>query len=462
MKNTYKLQLLAAIFTILFSISAKSQCVANFSHTLNTNGSVAFTNLSTNSSSNTPGYFWDFGDNQISFQASPTHVYAANGTYMITLFLNDSITPCTDSITQTITVSNVICMINAAFTASVFQTGNVNFYNTSTGVIPATTFTLDFGDGNTLYSNSSLGLSPHSYTANGTYTVILDAQNSASCTSSYSTVVSVNIQPCTLAAGFTYTETNGVVSFSNTSVNTNSNTGYFWDFSNSNFSSLQSPPPLTYSYNGQYTVSLYVNDSLTTGCSSIITQTINVTNAPCFAVSSFAVAKDSASTSSIVWNAYPYYPPNVSSVLWNWGDNTSSTGLYPSHTYSAAGMYNICLTVSVSCGSSTISCLNTNIFRGTNSMQMASINVINTSPTGIPKNPIPATNILLFPNPVKDILTIEGDIPDFNVTICDLYGKTVHTGVNTKTISMQELNPGIYFVKISGAGFSKISKIIKD
>jgi len=34
------------------------------------------------------------------------------------------------------------------------------------------------------------------------------------------------------------------------------------------------------------------------------------------------------------------------SYLWNWGDGTHDTIAYPSHTYSAAGYYNICLTIS--------------------------------------------------------------------------------------------------------------------
>jgi PKD repeat protein len=65
-------------------------------------GAIAtFTNTSTNASS----YLWDFGDGETSTQISPSHTYANNGTYTVTLV---STGPCgTASDTQTITIITV-------------------------------------------------------------------------------------------------------------------------------------------------------------------------------------------------------------------------------------------------------------------------------------------------------------------------------------------------------------------
>lgn len=62
---------------------------------------ASFTNTSTNASS----YLWDFGDGNTSMQTSPTHTYANDGTYAVTLI---STGPCgTASDTQTITIITV-------------------------------------------------------------------------------------------------------------------------------------------------------------------------------------------------------------------------------------------------------------------------------------------------------------------------------------------------------------------
>lgn len=65
-------------------------------------GAIAtFTNTSTNASS----YLWDFGDGETSTQISPSHTYANNGTYTVTLV---STGLCgTASVTQTLTIFTV-------------------------------------------------------------------------------------------------------------------------------------------------------------------------------------------------------------------------------------------------------------------------------------------------------------------------------------------------------------------
>jgi PKD repeat protein len=71
------------------SATAATCCNANFSSNNLPNGVVNFNNLST-LSNQAMGSYWNFGDNTYSALNSPTHTYAANGTYNICLYLLDT------------------------------------------------------------------------------------------------------------------------------------------------------------------------------------------------------------------------------------------------------------------------------------------------------------------------------------------------------------------------------------
>lgn len=57
--------------------------------------------INTSTKANT--YLWDFGDGTTSTAANPTHNYAADGTYTITLFASDTACPIVDRTTRTVT-----------------------------------------------------------------------------------------------------------------------------------------------------------------------------------------------------------------------------------------------------------------------------------------------------------------------------------------------------------------------
>ena len=63
------------------------------------------------------------------------------------------------------------------------------------------------------------------------------------------------------------------------------------------------------------------------------------------------------------------------SYTWDWGDGSSSTGTNPSHVYSTAGYYNICVTVTSGLGCSDTYCSNSTFIYKTGA-EMITINVI--------------------------------------------------------------------------------------
>ena len=137
-----------------------------------------FDNLSTATISfNNSSFTWDFGDGSprvVSGTGSVFHNYTAAGTYTVKLVLTDSaFCNSPDSVTIQLRVA---ALVKAQFTtpAAGCAPYNAVFANTS---LAGQSFQWDFGDGGT-----STAINPtHRYTAPGSYTVTLIANDPATC-----------------------------------------------------------------------------------------------------------------------------------------------------------------------------------------------------------------------------------------------------------------------------------------
>lgn len=170
--------------TIVLIVTSSNGCVDTVSQVLNVyekpvagfttggicqNEGTSFTDTSTVLGSSITSWSWNFGDTQSSAIQNPTHYYATNGTYNVTLIVSSG-QGCVDTVTQSITV---LAGPTAAFTADDF-TGNVNqtiqFSDQSTNG-PVSWF-WDFGD-NSPDSTSTLQNPTHVYGNGGYYDVCL-------------------------------------------------------------------------------------------------------------------------------------------------------------------------------------------------------------------------------------------------------------------------------------------------
>ncbi|NEN24471.1 T9SS type A sorting domain-containing protein [Cryomorpha ignava] len=68
----------------------------------------------------------------------------------------------------------------------------------------------------------------------------------------------------------------------------------------------------------------------------------------------------------------------------------------------------------------------------------------------------------IYPNPVKDYIHVETPFPErAQITLYDMQGRMVlETKLQSETISLKKMNPGIYLVKISGIHETFVEKLI--
>ena len=304
----------------------------DFSFTVNGN-TASFTN----SSSNATSYEWDFGDGSTSTEENPTHTYATNGTYEVTLTATNDCGP--SSVTQNVTI---VVPPTAGFSANtqegcptlevMFNSGNSE---------NAVSYVWDFPGGDP--ANSADPNPTVNYDTPGTYDVTLIVTNSAGSDTllmeDYITVYEVPIP------GFSAAVDSFTVSFTNSSQFSNS---YYWDFGDGN-NSTDPNPTHTYGSDGTYTVTLTaIND-----CDSVTaTQTVTIVTPPTAGFS--ANATTGCTPFTVQFNNES--SENAASFEWDFpgGNPSSSTDENPTVTYEQPGTYTVTLTVTNTAGSSSV------------------------------------------------------------------------------------------------------------
>ncbi len=273
---------------------------------------VDFTDTSTGA---IDSWLWDFGDGNTSTAQNPSHIYAAEGDYTVSLTVSNVSSSAAHSETVAVAAAPV-----AAFTASA-NALTVDFTDVSTSTVDS--WLWDFGDGNTSTAQNP----SHTYIAAGTYTITLTVSN-VSSSDITSDTVQVDIRP---TAAFTFDAGGLAVDFMDTS--TGSVTDWLWDFGDGNTSAERNPNHI-YAAAGEYTVSLTVSN---VSSSDVASTTLGVALPPTASFSHWtdALTVDFLNTSS----------GTIDSYLWDFGDGNTSTSQHPQHTFAAEGAYTVTLTV---------------------------------------------------------------------------------------------------------------------
>lgn len=422
--------------TAIAGVTVGNVCnlTASFSVVQGTGGIVSFSNLSSGTSTLST-YKWFFGDGDTSSVASPVHTYTSNGTYTVLLNAINGSTACASSYSQVIVVTSV-CNIAGSFMYSVNASGLVTFSNTSSGTFSFSAYNWNFGhssSGNT--GTATTANTSHLY-PDGTYTVTLSIINSSFCSVNVSSVITIST--CSLSASISHTAgTSGTYSFESAFSVTTSGTSYLWNFGDGGLSNNANPVH-TYINGGTHYVSLLLTKSSNSLCTSSLTQAVNVTNVSCTANAGFSLVPTSTAQ---YWNAIPAYPYNVTNAVWSWGDNSSSIGLYTSHQYSAQGQYNICLTVTVSCGATASTCSTYSVYKS--AQTIVNVNIVPPQTyfeiAGISNaNATETNNIVLFPNPGNGLIFLRntsGKAQGTELNVMDLTGRIL------RSVSQADIGP---------------------
>ena len=282
-------------------------------------------------------YFWEYGDGASGYglnTSSHTYTNFTTAPQVLTVkLITTSFYSCSDEKTFTVTVMPVpIPQFSALPVTQIYNpAGNpVTFTNTTnTG---SWTYLWRFGDGGT-----SADANPsHTYSALGTYSVVLITHN-ANCSDSVKHAV--NVIPIPPVAAFDSIPPGCEplsLTINNTSLYTDTpGTTFRWDFGDGSTSTAKNP---TYTYfdPGTYRVELTVTGP---GGTSTHSQVINSYPSPkaYFEVApAFVFVNDEKVRAFNLSEGDDYW-------VWEWGDGDTSKVREPFHKYMEAGLYDITL-----------------------------------------------------------------------------------------------------------------------
>ena len=302
-------------------------------------------------------YAWSFGDGSSGSGVRPSHVYADNGTYSVTLTVTDVQGAASAPATVSATIANAAPVVTAAAqaaTAGASLTLSATFADA--GVRDSVwSYTIDWGDGSaattgTINSQATALTAAHTYAAAGSDTAqvtVTDKDGGAGSVKAVVTVAATN-QPPTAAPGGPYSGTEGAavsLTGSGSSDPDGDALTYAWSFGDG-ATGTGVTPSHTYADNGSYVVTLTVTDAHG-AASAPVTTTATIANvAPTV---NAGPSQTVIAGAPLTLNA-TFADPGANDAPWSyaidWGDGgpqtTGTTASQPSpitapHTYGAAG-----------------------------------------------------------------------------------------------------------------------------
>lgn len=297
-------------------------------------------------------YDWDFGDNSAGSGVTVTHAFAA-GTYTVMLTVTDD-SGATASTSVSIDIAAAVneppvAVISGPNTGAEGVAVSFDGSGSSDNDGTITAYDWDFGD-NTAGSGVSVS---HSYTA-GTYMVTLTVTDDAGATASDSREIVISApnqpQPPVADAGGPYAAMVGeAVQFDGTASTDpdGSIQTYEWSFGDGNTGTGVGPVH-AYTMAGTYTVTLTVTDDQGMTGSATTTAEISEPNAqPQPPVADAGGPYSGVAGTAVLFDGSASTDPDgtIQTYVWDFGDNTSGNGVGPVHTYAAAGVYTVTLTV---------------------------------------------------------------------------------------------------------------------
>ncbi|QHT70535.1 PKD domain-containing protein [Rhodocytophaga rosea] len=271
----------------------------------------------------------------IAIEQQPVHiVYNSSGSKKIELkaFNSNNVKAFTKTIyvrppvTAGFTVNNTCLGTTTNFNADVSPTGN-----------RIVSYAWDFGDGNTASGKNAA----FAFSSEGIFPVTLTITDACGKMSDITKQVTITKRNTADFNGPSISCSNESVLFEDASTSAGDVIKKWqWDFGDGQTSTQQNPEHL-FTEAGNFTVSLSITGA--SGCTETVTKSI-IIKAGAFV--DFMVENACLGNTTSFLNLTTFSPGTSElSREWNFGDNTTSTDLHPTHNYAATGTYTVTLTV---------------------------------------------------------------------------------------------------------------------
>ena len=320
--------------SLIKPITVLPKPVASFTSDKNYSCSVPATVQFANTSANTVGWQWDFGDGTTSTAANPIHVYNTYDSFTVKLIVTGT-NGCTDTIIKKKYMAVVRPQVKINnMPASGCIPFTIPFSSTVTVQDNIASYRWDFGDGTT----STQATPVKTYTTEGTFTVKLVITTTGGCSDSViitNAVTTASKPTANFTADLLDVCRSKTIQFTN--LSTPAGDGWSWIFGDGGRSGVNNPL-YQYSDTGYFNVTFVVFNK---GCSDTMTKSKYIHINPPLA---------NFFSSIICTNKYQRTFTDKSkgaqTWLWNFGDGTpTSSSPNPVHTYSSTGTYRVRLYV---------------------------------------------------------------------------------------------------------------------
>jgi len=307
---------------------------------------VAMTASASDPGADSLSYAWDFGDGSTSTEQNPTHTWASDGSYTVTLTVTDDDGGVVAD-SRVVDIANTLPVIDSvlltdgvegqalAFSASASDAGN-----------DALTYTWMLPDGSQ-DSGSSISWTPPD---DGSYDITLVVEDTEGGSVEQTGTITVsNADPVVAEVIAPAGDEGQPVALSVSATDVPADTlSYAWDFGDGN-TAVGDSPAHTWVQDGTYTVTVAIADE--DGGSAVEVRTVTIANlAPTIVSVAAPQTLEGVATNLTVAATDPGNDPITYS--WDFGDGSTGTGANPSHTWADNGTYTVAVTATDNAGDS--------------------------------------------------------------------------------------------------------------
>ncbi len=374
------------------------------------------------------GYYWSFGDGNISTIEAGAHTYTTAGNFDVRLIAVSEF-DCRDSFAQSITIKPA--PVPDFSVDRLCQNDPTYFKNLTIETLAGPFYTWTFSDN---FSSSQKNLS-RTWNNSGPVNAKLKVEFSNGCKAEIEKHLDILIQPIAKFSVKDICSGENAI-FVNQSEGDKDGIEYAWDFGLGGGVNNENNPIVQYSPTKSTTYTIALVASYKDACSDTSFHVLNVSEAP----------ECDFEYTNLGLNKAKFTPGNstYSSYEWFFGEGGTSTAVSPVYQYLYTGNFNVTMKATNSAGCT---------------CEISKHISANTSITSLDNT----TGILVYPNPNNGNFTISNaNGLGMTIEVYDILGAKIYeqvTEFSTQDVDISDLSAGVYLVKVTVNGITEHIKI---